>query len=117
MLLLVPCFGVFITCGIAFVSVLNEAQYWFVVIPVSFCTSYMVWRDASMLGMNSVEKNGKWQIVPIAWAAGTLYLFPLVYPAYMFERSRFGAQQYLGHATVIVFALFFGPWMIARVFS
>jgi hypothetical protein len=115
-LLLVPLFGILISCLLQGLGVGGPAVPVLAAFLLVLLTALLVWWDASLVGISDRSSNGKRQTGPFGWAAATLLLWAFCYPAYMYRRGRTGARQLLAPAIVVTLLFVGAPFITAAVF-
>jgi len=91
---------------------LSTTVFGFLVIGTILLTAILIAIEASQLGMGS-RINGKATTGPIAWFFGSLLLWVIVYPAYLFSRSRYGVRNYLLGGIFVALAFTATPLLLS----
>lgn len=112
-ILLVPAIATAVMLfGIFGMIQLTTTIFGFIVVGTIVVTATLIAIEASQLGMGK-PVNGKATTGPIAWFLGSLLLWVVVFPAYLFSRSRFGVRNYLIGGLFVALAFTATPFLVS----
>jgi uncharacterized protein (DUF983 family) len=97
-------------------AVNHEISLFICVIPgMILLTAILASIEASMIGMGK-GFTGRTETGPVTWFFSFLLFWPIAYPAYLYQRSKFGLHNYC-IGGILIMLIFISPLLLPSIFK